>query len=272
MTIQEVITGADRWHIGEGDSLALLREIPDACVDAVVTDPPYSSGGQFRGDRTGGTAEKYLRTESGNRTLADFSGDSRDQRAFGYWCSLWLGECLRVAKPGTLLCAFTDWRQLPTMTDAIQAGGWVWRGIVPWDKTEASRPRMGGFRSQCEYVVWASAGPLDEGRGVGCLPGLLREAAPRERVHQTEKPPGAMLALVGAAAPGGVVLDPFCGSGSTGVAALNSGRRFIGFERVAEHSALSRERLAACAVGNDLAAARAHQTTMFPAACGAKGE
>lgn len=263
MTMDAVLRGESRWFIGEGDALAFLRDLPDGCVDAVVTDPPYSSGGMFRGDRTGKTASKYIRTESSNQALADFSGDSRDQRAFGYWCALWIGECLRVAKPGTLLCAFTDWRQLPTLTDAIQAGGWVWRGIVPWDKTEAARPRMGGFRSQCEYVVWASAGGVDEARGVGCLPGILREAAPRDRIHQTEKPPGAMLALVGAASPGGVVLDPFSGSGSTGVAALNSGRRFIGFEHAKEYAKLSRERLAAASVGNDIAAERAGQVTMF---------
>ena len=74
--------------------------------------------------------------------------------AFLVWCSLWLAECLRVAKPGAPIAVFSDWRQLATMIDAIQCGGFVFRGVMPWDKTEAVRPRMGGFRSQCEYVVW----------------------------------------------------------------------------------------------------------------------
>jgi hypothetical protein len=50
---------------------------------------------------------------------------------------------------------FTDWRQLPMLTDVLQAGGFVWRGVMPWDKTESSRaPHTGYFRHQCEYVVW----------------------------------------------------------------------------------------------------------------------
>ena len=52
-----------------------------------------------------------------------FEGDNRDQRGWGYWCSLWLGQCRRVSEPGAAICVFTDWRQLPTATDIVQAGG-----------------------------------------------------------------------------------------------------------------------------------------------------
>jgi len=54
---------------------------------------------------------------------------------------------------GCHLVAFSDWRQLPALCDAVQAGGWLWRGIAAWDKTEASRPRNGGFRAQCEFMA-----------------------------------------------------------------------------------------------------------------------
>ncbi|MCZ5321894.1 hypothetical protein O5699_04105 [Escherichia coli] len=54
---------------------------------------------------------------------------------------------------------FSDWRQLPALTDAFQAGGVLWRGLVVWDKTQASRaPHTGYFRHQAEYVVWGSNG------------------------------------------------------------------------------------------------------------------
>src|SRR5262245_19338692 len=109
----DVLEGRARWALVEGEALSVLRELPDACVDAVVTDPPYSSGGAYRGDRTASTGEKYV--QNGTLTVRpSFGGDNRDQRAFGYWCALWLAECLRIAKPGAPICVFTDWRQLPT--------------------------------------------------------------------------------------------------------------------------------------------------------------
>jgi site-specific DNA-methyltransferase (adenine-specific) len=105
-----------------GNCLELLPALADQPVDAVITDPPYSSGGQYRGDRMQSTSAKYV--QSGQvLQQGDFSGDNRDQRAYGHWCALWLAECLRVTKPGGVCCLFTDWRQLPTTTDALQAGG-----------------------------------------------------------------------------------------------------------------------------------------------------
>jgi len=157
-----------RWSLQQGDALAVLRSMPNASVDAVITDPPYSSGGFTRGDRTASTTTKYTMTGT-QIERPEFAGDNRDQRSFGYWCALWLSECLRIARPGAPICVFTDWRQLPTTTDAVQSGGWLWRGIVVWDKTEACRPAMGRFAAQCEYVVWGTAGPSPDREDVGCL-------------------------------------------------------------------------------------------------------
>jgi site-specific DNA-methyltransferase (adenine-specific) len=210
-----------------GDCLALLRELPDASVDALITDGPYSSGGMVRGDRTAKTTDKYTRSDSSNKALPEFTGDNRDQRGFAYWSAMWLSECLRVTKPGAPAMLFTDWRQLPVTTDAFQAGGFVWRGLVPWYKPN-SRPQRGRFGSACEYIVWGSNGPMPiEG---DCFPGFFEFGPPRDREHTTQKPLELMLELVKICPPGGIVLDPFAGSGTTGVAAALSGRRFIGFE------------------------------------------
>lgn len=235
----------ERWRLEQGEALRLLRDMPDASVDAVITDPPYSSGGAFRGDRTGSTTTKYVNSDV-KLERPDFSGDTRDQRSFGYWSALWLSECLRVAKPGAPICVFTDWRQLPTTTDAVQAGGWIWRGLVAWDKTEGARPSMGRFSSQCEYVVWGSNGPMPNDRGVGCLPGFVRAYPnPSEEHHIAGKPLEVMMALVRVCEPGGLILDPFAGSASTGVAAMRLGYRFVGFELTDAYTAIARERLAA---------------------------
>lgn len=220
-----------------GETLAALLALPDGVVDVVATDPPYSSGGAFRGDRAGvKTSDKYVRGSTGAH-YAEFSGDTRDQRAYGYWSALWLSECLRLVKPRGICCLFTDWRQLPTTADAIQAGGFVWRGIGVWDKTEAARPAKGRFRNQCEYVVWGSNGSLgsevgEAGDGVPCLPGVWRKSVVgAKKYHIAGKPTEVMEGIVAICRPGGVVLDPFMGSASTAIACINTGRRFIGIEK-----------------------------------------
>ena len=231
------------WQLKDGDALALLRELPDASVDAVITDPPYSSGGSFRGDRVTKTSDKYVGNDVA-RVYAEFSGDTRDQRAFAYWEALWIGECLRLSKPGAPILLFTDWRQLGATIDALQAGGAVFRGVVPWDKTEAVRPVLGRFRSQAEYVVWGSNGSMPVGGPA--LPGAYRIPVKQsDKHHMTGKPTELMRALVRICPVGGTVLDPFAGSGTTGVAALLEGRSFIGFEREAAYVEIARARLAA---------------------------
>lgn len=227
-----------------GEAFRMLRELPDAHVDLVLTDPPYSSGGQFRGDRSANTDVKYQSSDAIVR-FENFAGDNRDQRSWMAWCALWLSECLRVSKPGSVLCMFTDWRQLPSATDAIQAGGWVWRGVAVWDKVVA-RPQPGRFRAQAEYIVWATNGPRDTGTdGAIYLDGVFRIRTPTtdEREHATQKPLELMEQLVLLAPLGGIVLDPFTGSGTTGVAAKMRGRQFIGFEISEHYCAISRRRL-----------------------------
>ena len=239
----------ERVTLYGGDALAVLASLPQARVDAVVTDPPYSSGGMVRSDRMNDVHSKYVNSDSGSgQDLAAFSGDNRDQRAYGYWSALWLSECLRVTKPGGVCLLFTDWRQLPITTDALQAGGWVWRGVVPWVKPDA-RPQGGRFTAQCEYVIWGSAGSMPMDMYGGCLPGFYQERAPRNREHIAQKPIGVMRSLVKIAPGGGIVLDPFMGAGTTGVAAVLEGRRFIGAEQTEHFRRISRERIEAAIVG-----------------------
>ena len=233
----------ERVTLWRGDALAVLRDLPTASVDAVITDPPYSSGGMVRGDRTtAGTHRKYSGTITEAGVLTEFTGDSRDQRAYAYWCALWMAESMRVAKPGGVILAFTDWRQLPSTSDAIQSGGWVWRGIAPWVKT-SYRPQSGRLAAQCEYVVWGSAGPMPVDHSAPIHPGFFEDATPRDKEHVTQKPLGVMRELVQVVPEGGTILDPFLGSGTTGAAALLEGRRFVGVEMVEHYAEVAKRRI-----------------------------
>ena len=236
----------DRAALYGGDALAVLASLPDASVDAVITDPPYSSGGAFRGDRTNGDLDaKYVRSTSQGR-WEFFTGDNRDQRGYSYWCALWLGECQRLVRPGGVAMIFTDWRQLPTTTDALQAGGFVWRGIIPWYKPVA-RPALGKFTASCEYVAWGSNGPMSADGP--CLPGFYQANPARERDHIAQKPLSIMRELAKIAPKGGTVLDPFMGAGTTGIAAIIEGRDFIGAELAPHYRQVARERIEASIVG-----------------------
>lgn len=230
------------YAVHHGDALATLPGIPDASVDAVVTDPPYNSGGRTSAERTGRTARaKYTSESSG---LPDFGDENKDQRSYTRWMAEVLREAHRATKPGGMAAVFIDWRQLPSMTDALQMAGWTWRGIAAWHKP-ACRPQKGRLKQSCEFVVWGSKGPIDADRNPVYLAGLFVGSQPRgtERRHITQKPVEVMRELVQLCPPGGVVLDPFAGSGSTGVAALIEGRRFVGIEVSAEYAAVAEERL-----------------------------
>jgi site-specific DNA-methyltransferase (adenine-specific) len=237
----------DRAELYAGDALAVLPTLPAGAVDLVLVDPPYNSGGRTMSDRTTYSArDKYVSGDAATaQTLADFAGDNRDQRSYAYWLTMTLAESLRTAREGASCLVFTDWRQLPATSDALQAAGWTWRGVIAWHKPVA-RPRQGGFASSCEYVLWGAHGPIDGRRNPVYLPGLYSASQPRgkKRRHITQKPVELLAELVKVAPPGGTVLDWCAGSGSTGVAALGSGRRFIGAEITAAYSTIAAERLA----------------------------
>jgi site-specific DNA-methyltransferase (adenine-specific) len=239
------------WVVHEGDALDVLRGLDAGSVDVVLTDPPYSSGGAFRGDRQQSTEIKYsgfTQNADGWRKgsagdYPEFTGDTRDQRSFLTWFGLWAGQCRRVAKPGAHFFTFTDWRQLPTMTDAVQVAGWVWRGLAVWDKG-IGRPMKGRFRNHLEYIVWATNGPTSEPEDV-YLPSLFRHSPPNKtaRLHRTEKPAGLIAELLRLSPSGATVLDPFAGSGSTGEACLQTGRKFVGVELEPTYAGIARRRL-----------------------------
>ncbi len=234
--------GSDgRLTLFQGEALGVLRDMEGELVDAVVTDPPYCSGGVHAGARQRDPGEKYQSTGV-KRQYPALLGDNRDQRSFAFWATMWLAECHRVAKPGAILLVFVDWRQLPVMTDAVQAGGWLWRGVVVWDKPNA-RPMLGEFRRQCEFLVYAVKSPFGAVHRK-CLPGVYRHSVVgAAKRHLTEKPLGLMEDVLQVVPENGLVLDPFMGSGSTGEACVRSGRRFIGIELSRAYFEVATERI-----------------------------
>ena len=224
-----------------GDALAVLSALDDNFVDAVLTDPPYSSGGVTLGARQADPSQKY-QSSGTKRQYPPMLGDAKDQRSWIMWCTLWLSECWRIACDGAPLMVFTDWRQLPALSDAVQAAGWSWRGIIAWDKRSA-RPQIGKFRQQCEYVLFATKGRFIP-HTRACLPGVYAHPViSAQKLHLTSKPVGLVEDLLAVTASQAKVLDPFMGGGSVGEACIRTGRGYVGIELSPEYFAISRKRL-----------------------------
>lgn len=235
----------DGVTIYHGEALDVLRYLPDHSIDAVITDPPYSSGGQFRGDRATRTTTAKYGTKGRIDALPDFEGDTRDQRGYLLWSSIWMAEVWRLLKPTGLVFVFTDWRQLPTTSDALQVAGIVWRGIVTWYKGPASRPVPNQFRQDTEFVVWGSRGPIERDYENGAYPaGVVEAPPPTNRVHMTQKPTGVIHHLLKLVPEEATVLDPFMGTGTTLHAVRDSGRESIGVELSEEWCNYAVDRLA----------------------------
>ena len=141
-----------KWEIIQGDALKVLDGFAPGTFDAVITDPPYASGGRTQAEKNKSTAKKY--SSMRENAPPPFDGDAKDQRSWTRWAAEWLYEARKVCKPGAPVCMFIDWRQLPAATDALQWAGWIWRGTAVWDNGN-SRPQKGRFRQQAEYIVCA---------------------------------------------------------------------------------------------------------------------
>lgn len=220
-----------------GEALDQLRQMPDASVDVILTDPPFSSGGRRENARS--VRKSMTRaTEDGDW----IPGDAMSTNGF-LWTMRQIGwEARRVLKPGGHLMTFIDWRMAPSLAAALESADLRQHPWIVWDKTYFGMGAM--FRNQHEFVLHFTAGNpeapqrRDVGNVVSCKP-------IRGGDHPTEKPVPLLVELLSVVCPpGGMVVDPFAGVASTGVAALAYGAHFIGVELSPAFHAIGARRLA----------------------------
>lgn len=205
--------------------LADCREVIPllARPELVITDPPYSSGART-------DSERQVRGAM-LRSMEDqdwFSHDAMTTWGFNWFIRSVFFDLRQKLPEGAHLYVFIDWRQTPNVYGMLEACGYRVNHCLVWAKTHFG---MGSYwRNQHENIVFGSNGMPNEmlDRGMGSVL-TAAGVSPQSRVHPTEKPTG-LLAQIIRAAPGDEVFDPFMGSGSTGVAALKCGRRFVGCE------------------------------------------
>ena len=86
-TYPEEYTEGENWKILHGDTLKLVKAFQPGIFDAVITDPPYASGGTKQNERNRTTNQKYSSMSAAN-ALPDFDGDNKDQRSWTHWISV----------------------------------------------------------------------------------------------------------------------------------------------------------------------------------------
>ena len=151
-------------------------------------------------------------------------------------------EATRIVKPSGSMVVFCDWRMFASIQPAIESAGVRFQNLIVWDKGHMGLGT--GFRARHELALHFTFGaPQYHDKGTANVI-VSKRVNHTERQHQTQKPVDLMEQITKVVAPiDGLVLDPFCGSGSTGVACMNVGRKFIGIEREAEYVAIAEARI-----------------------------
>lgn len=192
-----------RNKIVQGDCIDIMGKMPARSVDFILTDPPYLVRYQ---DRTG------------RRLINDDNAE---------WLAPAAAQMYRVLRNDSLCVSFYGWTQTDRFITAWRAAGFRIVGHLVFRKRYASKARFVSYMHESAYIL---------AKGRPALPAnppadVIDWVYTGNHLHPTQKPTAILKPLIEAFCPPcGIVLDPFCGSGSTLAAARASGRAYIGIE------------------------------------------
>ena len=208
----------------QGDCLELMKDIPDGSVDMILTDPPYGM------DLTP------------QRSNAKFHGVKIANDNNLSWTDSFFKECFRVTKKNTCSMFFCSHTCVAEFIISARSAGYEIKNLIVWDKGHFG---MGGNWRPCHELVLICT----KGRFVTKSNNLrtiinFKKVHHTKAVHPTEKPIDLLEHLI--IEPDydpDIILDPFMGSGSTGVAAKNLNRNFIGIELDEKYFEIAKRRI-----------------------------
>jgi len=208
------------------DCFAWFDAAPQQSVDLIVTDPPYGMAYQ---------SNRRVRSDKFRRIANDNGLD---------WVPSFFEESYRVLKPNSAMYTFCSWHHIDTFKVNFQKH-FTLKNVLVWVKNNhGSGDLTGAYAPKHEFILYGHKGRslIRNGRRPDVLE--FPKVASNNMVHPTEKPIPLLLQLIQASSdPGDTVLDPFCGSGTTGVACVESGRNFIGVELDPGYATAARSRV-----------------------------
>lgn len=273
-TIDDVLAGMARWCVIESDNAPVLAAMPDGCVNTTVTSPPYNQMSSVDGVASGiwnetscGAGFVIAWNESGYADDVEEGVYRRQQNEVG------ASIASVTAKDGSLFYNHqARWRDGDCILPSVwfMPEGWRLRQEIIWDRGGGMMFNARMFVRFDERIMWMVRGKHWKWNQKRVGMGTVWRVPPAKQTDRDGKPHPVAFPLEiplrcidSTTDNDDVVMDPFCGSGTTGVAALRLGRRFVGIERDPKYAAVARERLAAEESGSTLRAARAGQTTLF---------
>ena len=205
-----------------GDCLEIMKDIPDKSVDMILTDPPYDI-----------SRDNNFKTM--NRRGIDFG-----EWDMGFNVTEWFTLGIPKLKDGGNIVVFCDWKKITPIVDKMESDGIIIKDLIRWKKTNPMpRNRDRRFITDYEVAVWGvKKGKWTFNRLSDTYerPEIISGVTPKSEksygAHPTQKPIEVMTWLVQRLSnENDTILDPFMGSGSTGVACKNTNREFIGIEK-----------------------------------------
>lgn len=251
--------------IYQGDCIKILGEkIDGGSVDLIFADPPYNLSGnrlKWEGNKTGG--DWYMVNEE---------WDKMTPSEYMQFTRRWIGACYKVMKGNGSIYISCTYHNLPIVMNVLKQNSFKINNVIVWQKTNAM-PNMTKrvFTYTTEFIVWAVKGKnwvfnyevLKE-----MNPEKQRDGSPKqmrdvwqlplvqgkERLHKkdgralhpTQKPEELLKRIISASSnKGGLVLDPFLGSGTTALVAKRLGRNWIGIEKNKKYITAAKKRIKA---------------------------
>lgn len=218
-------------NIQQGDCLELMKEIPDESVDLIVTDPPYKI-------IKGGCTNKAVRLKGANiENLKNGNIFSENKINFSDWLPL----MYKSLKNKSHCYIMVNDRNLKDLITEAEKVGFKILNILVWKKNVHSPNRY--YLKNCEFIVFLRKGNAKNINNMGTY-SVLEVNSIKNKKHPSEKPVELMEILIqNSSNENDIVLDPFMGVGSTGIACQNTKRNFIGFELDEKYFKIAKERL-----------------------------
>lgn len=215
-----------------GDCLEAMKEVGDESVDLLVTDPPYKiiTGG----DKNGKNSVRPQGILRGNRKL--FKNNQIK-------ISEWMPELYRVLKCNTHCYVFSNSLNLKDMLNLSEQCGFKLVNMLVWEKNNCTPSQY--YMKNCEYVLLLRKGKAKWINNIGASKTAHRfNNIISNKTHPTEKPVELMRFYIeNSSNENDIVLDPFMGNASTGVACVNTGRSFIGIEQDEQYFKTAKSRI-----------------------------
>ena len=251
----------ERGRVLIGDCVAEMAALPAELVDLVFADPPYNL--QLQGDLKRPDDSRVDAVNDAWDKFASFS-------AYDDFTRAWLVACRRVMKRSATLWVIGSYHNIFRVGTILQdLGFWILNDVV-WRKSNPM-PNFRGrrFTNAHETLIWAAREPGGKGYTFNyealkagnddvqmrsdwmlalCTGEERLKGGDGKKLHPTQKPEALLARVILATSrPDDLVLDPFCGTGTTGAVAKRLGRRFVGIERDAGYAAAAQTRIASVA-------------------------